>query len=282
MGLKDYFKKLKCICEQQYSCYTIILEIKFTYLLIKIDSILNRTDKDFDTVLKKEYIDYLRNLYSEIDIYNYAFKILKEIYIDDMILVFDKLDEQFSKRSNYIDSVMENHSIAVSIGNLDRLYLPIKHHFDLDLNKIDIYRNQLCGFNDHSLKNFMIFEGIYSDELIKKEIKKLRSDNNKKFGNILGNECLDLYLPEVTDDISMMNNIHNLIINVLLIEYKDNIHYGNDLALFYQLLYKSNNPFVKSNLKTSNISQILLKEYKEEPFLEQIEKVKFYSKEYFV
>ncbi len=292
MNKREYFYKLKDLLEQYLYVFEVSLESSAEYYSLFFRNLLTMNDKEMCNTLTSEYKEYLRNLQSEIQIYNFALKKLNKIDTSDMYYVFEKLDADYENRYQYINDVFENFLTALNLEFKDRFYLPRKKFSILDDKKINLYKEYLKGFNLDSLKDYMTEEKIYSSSSFDEAIKK------SKIYNVDADDYIDIFavlikedeqgnlltipvLPTITSDKSFLINIHELTHNALLtrndINRNDKLVYEEDLALFYELLYKSRNPFVKTNIHTSGLSKRLLSEYKNEPFLEQVEKVKYYS-----
>jgi len=82
-------------------------------------------------------------------------------------------------------------------------------------------------------------------------------------------------LPKITDDLTVLIAIHELVHMALL--RKENINelikYGEDLPIFYELLFQHDNGFIDSKVHTTPSALILLNDYHNEVFDEQIKKL---------
>ena len=291
---RDNLYKLKDLLDQYFSVFEVGAEAIFEYMVLYFKNKASLKDEQMSSILKSEVKDYLRNLRNEIKICNYVLKHSNKINTNDMFYVFELLDEEYEKKYQYINDVFESFSTALSFESKNRFYLPRKKFNELTEIEVNLYKEYLKGFNIESLKDFMIDEEkIYTTQLFDDTIKK------SKIYDVDVQEFIDIFailikendngilttmpiLPRVRDEKSFLVNIHELTHNALIvrddINKEDTLIYKEDLSIFYELLYKSRNPFVKTDLHTSEISKRLLDEYKNEPFLEQVDKVKFYSK----
>lgn len=291
---RDNLYKVKDLLEQYLSVLEVGTDATFEYIMLYFKNLISINDKQMSSILKKELQDYLQNLKNEIKICNYVLKHLTKINTNDMFYTLELLDEKYEIKYQYINDIFESFSTALSLESKDRFHLPRKRYNDLTEIEVNLYKEYLKGFNIENLKDFMIGEEkIYTTELFEETQK------SSKIYDVDVQEFIDIFsilikendkgilitmpiLPKVKDEKSFLINIHELTHNALLvrddIDKNDDLVYKEDLAIFYELLYKSRNSFAKTNLHTSEISQRLLAEYKNEPFLEQIEKVKFYSK----
>lgn len=291
---RDNLYKLKDLLDQYFKVIEVGKEATFEYIMLYLKNVISMNDKQMSLILKKELKNYLQNLRNEIKICNYVLKNSSKIHTNDMFYAFELLDAEYENKYQYINDIFESFSTALIFESKDRFYLPKKRYKDLTEFEVNLYKEYLKGFNIESLRDFMIGEEkIYTTELFEE------TQENSKIYDVDAQEFIDFFeifikendegtlttmpiLPKVKDEKSFLVNIHLLTRNALLvrdsINKSDDLVYKEDLAIFYELLYKSRNSFAKTDLHTSEISQRLLAEYKNEPFLEQIEKVKFYSK----
>jgi len=292
---KDNIYKLKDLLDQYFSVLEVGSEAVFEYWMLYLRNLVSLNDKEMSSILSSEVKKYLQNLKNEMKICNYVLKHSSKINTSDMYYVFELLDKEYENKYQYINDVFENFSTALIFESKDRFYLPRKRFNELNAQEVTLYTEYLKGFNTESLKEFMTEEEkIYSDKLFDETMQK------SKVYDVDVQDFIDIFavlikesnngilttmpiLPKVKDERSFLINIYELTHNALLvrndIDRSDDLVYKEDLSIFYELLYKSRNSFIKSNLHTSELSQRLLAEYKNEPFLEQVEKVKFYSKD---
>lgn len=291
---RDNLYKLKDLLDQYSSVFEVGSEAVFEYWILYIKNLISMNEKEMNFNLTNEVKDYLKNLKNELKICNYVLRHHSKISTSDMYYVFELLDKEYEDKYQYINDVFENFSTALSFESKNRFYLPRKRFDGLNEQKVALYKEYLKGFNTESLKNFMTEEEkIYTDHLFDETVKrsKIYDVDAKDFIDVFavlikedeqGNLLTMPILPVIKDDKSFLINIHELTHNALLtnkdINRSEKIVYEEDLAIFYECLYKSRNSFVKTNLHTSNISEILLSEYRNEPFLEQVEKARYYSK----
>ncbi len=291
---RDNLYKLKDLFEQYCSILEVGTEAVFEYWMLYLKNLVSINEKEMSSILTSEVKEYMKNLKNEFNICNYVLRHHSKINTSDMYYVFELLDKEYEIKYQHINDVFENFSTALSFESKDRFYLPRKRYNDLTEKEVTLYKEYLKGFNSESLKDFMTNEEkIYSNELFDETIQK------SKVYDVYVQDFIDIFavliresnngilktmpiLPRVKDEKSFLINVHELTHNALLvredIDKNNDLVYQEDLSIFYELLYKSRNSFVKSNLHTSDLSNRLLNEYKNEPFLEQVEKVKFYSK----
>jgi len=87
-----------------------------------------------------------------------------------------------------------------------------------------------------------------------------------------------ILVPKVKDELTALISIHELVHNSLILN-KDKINndfiaYGEDIPIFYELLFQSTNDFSKIEIHKTDIALKLLESYQGEPFDIQIKKVK--------
>lgn len=283
---KDLFNQYLYLSE---STIDALKEYFYLYFL-NIQTIKNN---EINIKLKNETKEYLNNLKFELYICNFILKNIKNININDLEFVFEILDKEFIKKYEYINSFYENLETAINMNEIRRASLPSTKYNSLAASDIILHKQYLKGFNLDNLKTFMTQEKIYLDNEFDETISK------SKIFNVNSEEFIDFFallikkdksdklitlpiLPKIKDDQSFLINIHELTHNALIINKEvindEEIIDSEDLSIFYELLYKSRNNFVKTNLHITYLSNKLLNDYHNEPFLEQIEKIKFYKK----
>jgi len=283
---KDLFNQYLYLSE---STIDALKEYFYLYFL-NMQTIKNN---EINIKLKNETKEYLNNLKFELYICNFILKNIKNIDINDLEFVFEILDKEFIKKYEYINSFYENVETAINMNEIRRACLPSTKYNSLTASDVILHKQYLKGFNLDNLKTFMTREKIYIDNEFDETISK------SKIFNVNSEEFIDFFallikkdtsdklitlpiLPKIKDDQSFLINIHELTHNALIINKEvindEEIIDSEDLSIFYELLYKSRNNFVKTNLHMTYLSYKLLNDYHNEPFLEQIEKIKFYKK----
>lgn len=243
---------------------------------------------------KKSVEEYFSNSKSVFKLYNYILKNHSKLDEEDVYEVLDYLFDRQYEHDSYINTLFDQFQLAIDMEFEDKFYLPKNIPSSLTDKDILNLKANLQGFNKAGLKRFLISEGVYSEEdfaFINNFIKEIDVDVREKI-NVFGT-CFaeklhlpipvvkEIILPKINSDLSMLICIHELV-HVILIGLSDELVGYNalneDIPRLYEGVYKLTNPFVKEEVKHTNISKILLNEYKHEPIMEQIEKYKYYVK----
>ena len=133
------------------------------------------------------------------------------------------------------------------------------------------------GYNEDELANFLIDEEIIKPEEyeeIRSKCHIIKGDARKNI-SLFGTYEKAIVVPEITDELSMCINIHEIVNSVLL--KMDNIDeeilQSEDIAKFYELVFQNINSFSKENVKPSTRALKLLEDYHHEPFKVQVRKI---------
>lgn len=274
----------KYILEQYRDVLEEIWRVRKTYLVDYIYS--KKVFKDNEKMrktLRNEVNEYLENPRNELKIYNFLLKNERKLYAEDIHRILDSLQECYESRYPYIKELFENFETAIGM-NLDyKFYLPKHKPEYIGKDTIDKYKLYAKGFNLDRVTDFLIETEVYSEETLDSEMKKVKQldvdaqENIDMFGIY---ENGGIVLPRVRDELSACITIHELVHNILLLKKEEikesNIIYGEDLPVFYELLYQKTNSFARQIIHTTEIALKLLESYNEEPLSIQIEKVKKY------
>lgn len=286
----DTFKIFKEIMEQRLFLLEEIFKVYFEYYRLKHESSLSLNSQEMNNTLKKALTFWTQSINTEKYLYNFVLKNINKINISDLYYTFDFLDQKFVERYNYMEEVFENFSIALDVRREDRFYLPKNVEFLFKNKKLEQYKHYLQGYNMETLEYILIEEQLFTSKNFDLLFKNRKDSdgsiqNSVTFTNNLNpeqNETGNIIstLPEITDEQSFLINMSQLIKYTMMnhpeIASIPAIVNGNDIPIFYQLLFQKTNPFSSIDIVPTEIAEKLLKEYKNEPFLEQIEKVKKY------
>jgi hypothetical protein len=134
------------------------------------------------------------------------------------------------------------------------------------------------GYDIACVEDFLVKNSVFTNECLDKEydvghIVSVGKDELDKVGISDG----VVHIPEVYNGGTALIAIHNLV-NYSLVMNRENINNekivnGEEMALFYELLYKSSNGFIKCNIPYNEYSKRLLQQYKQEPFMDQVKKL---------
>lgn len=251
-----------------------------TYLIDTLKSkIVFSDNKQMREIFKNEVKKYLQSSKNELKIYNFLLKNEKKLYTEDIYGVLNNLFDSFQSRYEYMEGLFENFETAISMQLEYKFYLPKNKPKYIELDDVEKYKTYAKGFNLERIYDFLAIEEVCEEDFIdKNDIKILDVDpltNINMFGVFLNGKAI---IPKVKDELSTLISIHEFIHYVLLKrqnELKDNnIIFQEDLSDFYELLFQKTNNFSKIKIHTTDIALKLLESYDEEPFNDQIEKVK--------
>ena len=270
---KKYFLKI----------YKLILEEE---LFIFIDSFRcnkwrKRYFKDNERI-EKIFFD---ELVSYFDCVKYQKKVLNFLYwnnnnlsSDCIDITIDLVDKYGKENFEHIDYMLGMLKTACCMDAEYKFYVPRKKFEYLNAENYDKFIRIASGFDILSIKDFLMVH----DVLNFKEFDEIY--NNSK---IIPIDCVDTTfigefeggwkLPEVYNDKTALVCLHELVhqslqLNIPYIE-NDDIVYGEELPIFYEMLYKKCNGLIKCDTNYNEISDELLKSYHSEPFMEQVKKL---------
>lgn len=257
-------------------------EILSTYYLLSLQSkMVFKDNNKMREILKNEVMEYINGYKKELKIYKFLLKNEKKLYINDIYRVLNDLTCKYEEKRSYTEEVFENFETAIGTELAYKFYLPRnkpKYTTDEDIEKYKIYA---MGYNIERVKDFLVEETVYEENILNNEMKKVKemdvdiNSNIDMFGVFENGKILT---PKIKDELSTLVSIHELVHNSLILN-KDKINnndivYGDDLPIFYELLFQSTNDFSKIEIHKTDIALKLLESYEEEPFNIQIEKVK--------
>ena len=271
---------LEIIRQYYLSCNEIVrTKLNFIIFSYKMKNIFDNYEQ-MNEILKEEIDKYLKNVYIEMKVLNYILKNERKLYISDIYNTLDSFDENYEKRFMFIENVFENLQTAIAM-NLDyKFYIPRNRPIYLNDDNYQKYLTSLKGFNIDRIKRFLIFEDVYRINELDSTLK------NAKILNVEAKENLDMFgifenkmvLPKVLDQTSSLVNIHELVHQALLNRkdeiQDDDIIYGEDLPIFYELLFIKFNDFIEGYVHSTDLALELLENYKDEKFEEQIIKLR--------
>ena len=230
--------------------------------------------------LQNEFNKYIKsyNIYKKI--LNYILFNNNKIKYDNAIYIIDLLNERFEEIIAYIFNLFEDFNVASNM-KLDYKFSINNNNKFLDDNDYYHYINYIKGFNVDNISNFLINNNIYTpitfDEVYNKvKIIDCSKEDYAIYAGINNNE--DIMIPIIKDELSALINIHELVHKALLLKknsINDNqIIDGETIPIFYEMLFQKQNKFCKEKLHQNSLACKLLNIYKNEPFDEQIIKLK--------
>ena len=256
----EYFKEI-AVVKSDYSCFKQEIFVTFG----KNEKMLK--------LLAEEVSDYLDAVYREIEILKFMLKNEKDLYFENIYNMFDILDQNFNDRYYYKEALFNNLQTALEMQLDYKFYRPypkVKYTNDEDIEK---YINYVKGFNEEEVKYFLLDHEIVNEEeyeKIRKQAKFISVDATDETEEFFGVFDDAFVLPKVKDEKSALIYLNEFIHKAL--QKENDIKDSEDIPMFYELVFKKDNKFITSDIHDSSLSLELFKDYKFEPFEEQIEK----------
>lgn len=277
--------KLREIIDQYKMIYEDKYKLRLEYLNYKISHLRNyQNNKEINKIFKDEIDLYLQNLDIIKEVINDMLINVRKYDLDDMYHIFDLMDEKYTDSYKYIEDIFKNLERALYVNNDYKFTGAKEKSFYLNEKDLINYKNYLHCLDLNHIKDFFIGEKVYSPESFNSVMSKAKildidvEENMDYFSVFVKEKGLKLpILPKIKDSKSCLINVYELT-SIACLNHIEDIILCNDIANFYECLYKDFNRLVK--YKTNNLSVVsktLLKEYSCEPFLEQIEKGKYYK-----
>ena len=264
----------------QYYGYSIqeVLRIESTHTFYKHMLYCEIDDPTYIyDVLDEKINQCLNNICYEMKILLFMIRNEKKLYENDIDLILDIFEENYEKRYEYLGELCESLNAAIMNHTDEHFYLP---NTEIELMNDKEYEKMLSyvkGYNEEELINFLIDEEIIKPEEydeIRSKCQIIKGDARKHI-SLFGTYEKAIVVPEITDELSMCINIHEIVNSVLL--KMDNIDEevleSEDIAKFYELLFQNINSFSKENVKPSTRALKLLADYHNEPFKVQVRKI---------
>lgn len=269
------------IIRQYLLSYQEIAMVKFTHWNYnqKIDKVFDN-NKNMKKLLQTELENYLQNVKIEMQVLKFVFKNEKKLYLTDIYSLLDIFDKNYEVRFEYLQELINNLQTALDMEYSYRFYSPRKNIKYLDEKDYEDYINYVKGFNINRVKEFLVSEEIYEESDLEDTLKKIKLLNvspkdNLDFFGLFEN---GLVIPKVNDDFSCIVAIHELVHQALVNNKEklqdDEIVFGEELPRFYEGVFIKQNDYVNLEIKMNNNVLEMLKDYKEENFEEQINKLK--------
>ena len=245
----------------------------------KANSYRNEVFKD-DKRIKDLFINEL-NLY--LNGIKYQKKILWFLFKNEKQLNYNCIDRTIELLENYgnssylyMDSLIGMLNTACDMEADYKFYLPRKKFEYVNENNYEMFIRLASGFEYQVVKDFLAGHDILNYNQIDniyKEAKVINADDNSFYGVFEKG----IVVPKINDDRTALINIHELVHKSLIINKEkinnNDIVYGEELPIFYEMLYKAYNGLVKCDTNYNEISEKLLYNYNSEPFFEQVKKL---------
>lgn len=267
------------------------METLLGFLSLYIKSGFKFDDAEFLIKILNPVKKYFKSSLNELKVYNYILFNSWRYDEDDLFSAMDMLFQIQHDKDVYIEGIFDRLSYSIDMDDKEKFYISGKEPEYVDKDMINEFKLAMLGYSRHNVYDFLIDEEMltvenvwYFNDLIHEF--KLNNENSYKSGvrlvnKIYGQEIKEISVPKTLDDYSMLINVHELAhVGVFNVSNKlagyDILN--NDIPKFYEGVFKMKDDLIKRDIKHTLLSKKLLDEYKDEPFLEQIEKYKYYVK----
>lgn len=282
--LKQLLEEYKLFLEEN-----LITGLEFLYFYNK--SYLRFKDIDLLNKLLGEIKKYYESSYLEFKLFNHLLFNISKYEEENIYSVLSSLYNIQYEKIIYIEKMFDQLSLAIDMDFKDKFYAPKDKPLFVDQEITTDLKKGLLGFNRHNIYDFLLEEeviGVDDVENIDSKIREFRLNNSNysdafvkvdNFGN--KTKIREIYVPKTIDELSMLINVYQLskvgiFNNYELLQGFDLLN--NDIPKFYEALFKLKSDYDYINIKHTDISLKMIEDYKDEPFLEQIEKYKYYVK----
>ncbi len=234
-----------------------------------------------DERIKKIFFEELALYFNCI---KYQGKVLRFLYKNEKNLNYNCIErtldlvEQYGNDNfNHIDYMLGMLKTACQMEADYKFYVPRKKFEYLDESNYDKFIRLACGYDMQVVKDFLIGHDVFNlkefgEVYSKSKVLPIDCQDNTFIGDFDGYS-----IPKVVDDKTAIVCIHELVHQSLKLNEpyikNDKIVYGEELPIFYEMLYKAYNGFIKCDTNHNDISEELLYSYDSEPFMEQIKKL---------
>lgn len=259
-----------------------MITIFITYHTLNYKSkIVFKDNDDLRCKFRNEINEYVRSYLNEIKICNYLLRNERKLHAEDIYRILDDFTSEYESKCNYLEDIFTSLETALGMNLEYRFHIPKCKPNYLSKEDIEKYKRIAMGYSIERIILFLEEEMVFSidetDEQ-RQSLKELDIDilkNIDMFGVFDNGRIL---IPKVNDELSTLITIHELVHKSLILNKEsigdDSIVYGEDIPIFYELLFQNRNAFTRKKIHTTDIALKLLRTYKEEPFKEQIEKAK--------
>ena len=263
--------------------YRALLEEAFSILSdsYRVNSMRKKTFPQNEKI-KKEFLNEL-NLYLKCIMYQrkvckFMYKNEKELNCTCIDRGIDLLEEYGEANFRHMDYMIGMLKTACEMEADYKFYIPRKKFKYVDENVYQKFIKLLCGYDIQNVKDFLIncdimnleeYDIIYGSA----KVLPISCADNTFIDDFEGG----FSIPKVVDDKTALVCLHELVHQSLKFNKQyinnDKIVYGEELPIFYEMLYKAYNGFIKCNTNQNVISEQLLYSYDSEPFMDQVRKL---------
>lgn len=234
---------------------------------------------------------YYKSSVNELKIYNYILFNSWKYDEDDLYSVLDMLYQLQYDKDVHIEKIFDQLSLSLDMNLKDKFYLPKDDPDYVDKNRIEDFKLAMLGYSRHNIFDFLIDEKMLTADdvcFLRELIHEFElNDNNFDISCVrvsdkrFEQKVKEIWVPKTTNDFAMIINVHELThagvvgVSDMLVGYDV---LNNDIPRFYEGVFKMKDDLIKREIEHTPLSKKLLDEYKEEPFLEQIEKYRVHAK----
>lgn len=254
-------------------------ELYFNYLTKYISS-YNHLNNNTRNKLQIMFNKYLQSYKVYKNIINYIGYNKKLINYDNAAYILDLLDERYEEIIIYTFNMLQEFDDAWSMKQ-DYKFNPKDNNIFLNNNDLKKYKNYIKGFNIDNVANFLINNDMYTPLSFEDTYNNIKIINCSLDDYIIYsgiNDNGEVIVPKINDELSTLINIHELTHKALILNQdiinNNTIVNSEILPIFYELLFKKENKFCKQIIHENEIAIKLLNDYHNEPFNEQIHKLK--------
>ncbi len=243
------------------------IRISTRYNALKFKNHFSLNDINMNDTIKRAFTIYASTTEEELKLYNFILQNISKIKSDNLYYTLSLLNRDSASKTAFIEKALDDFSKALNQRGKEYFYISLQGVELLTSTKAREQQQFLKGFNLDSVKSFLVSEQVYTESSINETLEQ-----TKKYTKVIDEKSSLIAIKELVHNVRPTNPEPSS--NSLVVSHED-------LAIFYELLYQKQNPFSNLKIHRTKLSMKLLQEYKSEPFLEQVEKIKFYTKSKF-
>ena len=237
-----------------------------------------KDDERIKKIFFDELILYFNCVKYQCKVLNFLFKNEKKLNYNCISRTLDLLEKYGNDNFEHIDSMLAMLKTACQMEADYKYYVPRKKFVYLNNDNYSYFIRLASGFDIQSIKDFFIEHDVFNLEEFnnvynKAKILPIDCEDTTFIGDFDGGYTL----PKVLNDKTALVCVHELVHQALKYnkQYinKDEIVYGEELPIFYEMLYKTYNGLINCDTNYNEISEKLLNTYDSEPFMEQVKKL---------
>ncbi len=237
-----------------------------------------KNDQRIKKIFFEELSLYLKCIKYQKKVLRFLLKNEKVLNYNCINRTLDLVEDYGNENFKHIDYMLGMLKTACQMEADYKYYVPRKKFEYLDETNYDRFIRLASGFDIQVVKDFLIGHDVFNLEEFKQVYSKAKilpvsCEDTTFIGDFDGGYSI----PKVVDDKTAIVCVHEMVNQSLKFnkEYIDNdeIVYGEELPIFYEMLYKEYNGLVKCDTNHNKLSEQLLNTYDSEPFMEQVKKL---------